>query len=503
MIKRLIYILGVLLLGSPASAYSPDMGFELPLVGTSFSSVTQNLPLVNDYVFGSSVVAGAGQTAITNSTQLGTYFNPYLDVTGTNTVNGEMERYQPFSASANFVFNSNNLQLTATLASGNVAPTAYGNLGNITSLSTGSFTAGTIGLSSVTNVSVGQIFVPTYFGEYVVTGLSGSGGSAIITTSPLMGSPSTITTGGNPLNTPFEFLPDYYATTSAPSIAGSSTLTFSAVPAGAASGQFVGFYNNTGNTNGTNNTVNASQAYTVTGTTGTTVTISPPLATADAVASGQGIFFSQPIRSGQIWTKHYYNAPSQNGARYLAVELTAQLPQNATLYNGAGSVSGAASNGQYGAWAAFWLYGGAGSGFSDASEVDVEEGYDNIVRNMATLDVTVHTAGPISSLVGYLYNPNLWSSSGPVYTYASGTDFSTTVHKFQMFWTPDMVYTFIDGQMIKAATYHWTASRDPQLGVNLAVGSFLNGLLTNNLVPVANTNFPETFNIYEEKVWAK
>src|ERR1700735_336273 len=117
-----------------------------PLPGTTFNNAVANtgIPLVADYVFGSSATAGAGQTAITNATQLAAYFNSHLDATGTNKVNSELEAYtESFSGSSNHVFNTNNLQLTGTLAGGGaVAPTVSGSLGANPGITTTSFTTG-------------------------------------------------------------------------------------------------------------------------------------------------------------------------------------------------------------------------------------------------------------------------------------------------------------------------------------------------------------------------
>ncbi len=467
------------------------------VINTSFSNAIADLVLTKDYLFGSSAAsfAAPGQTPITGAGDLAKYFNPLEDNTGSTKINSEWESYDTNFAGGHHVFNVNNMALTGTLDSGfNVAPTVYGNIGAFNG-STNSFTLANIGNSGSVLPTVGQIFVQTYIGIYAVTGVSGSGSGATITTTPLWGSSTGLT---NFL--PYEFLPLYYATTNASAGVGSTTLTFTAVPSGVTAGQFMNIYY----ANGAGSFMSTAQPYTVTNVTSTSVTITPALAGPDVIASGQGIIFSPPVRSGQLWTKFGFNMPGQNGAQCFAMELTAQLPQNAALYNGAGNVSGAAASGAYGAWPAFWLYGNASDGFADVSELDDLEAYNTIVRTMSSLDLNVHTPSLISAPVTFLYNTGKWSSASGLYTYTPGNDFSGSNHKYQLLVTPGMVYYFIDGQMVKARMFNWTSQRPAQIGINLAIGSLAPGLGSNNLFPVANSNFSSMhYDIYELKIWQK
>jgi hypothetical protein len=512
----------------PVVAYDPDSGFFKPTINQSFSQATANVPVVVDYTFGSSATAptdcAAGGTcaALTTLANVATYFNGYSDSASNTGVpvktNSELEQYcvPVSSCTSNFVLDSTDLALTGTLgSSGNtVAPIQSGTLGNNSSFSMSSFTASTMGISSTSGVTVGNVIVLTYIGEYYITGITGSGGTATITTSPLMGSSSSIGAGKY---TPWAIMPWSFGLTSTGAASGTATLSFSARPAGCVGGNFVGLYDNTGNTDGESIEMYASAEYQILSTTSTTIVLVGNLA--DGVNTGQGVFCTPSISSAQIWTKAYYNPPGW-GNTYFAIDATLELPQNAVTYSSSGTYSGAASNGAYGAWPAFWLYGGSGASWADASEIDNLEGYNNILRNTESLDINVRftsvqgtngccgggsnagsALGPQTAI--FLWESPWWEYNQPNYTYNTTTDYGAAFHHWQMFWTPDNVYSYIDGQLIKVQPYHWTSSRQFQVAVNMAIGSLQNGLAINNLYPIASTNFPMTEKIREIQFRAK
>lgn len=469
-----------------------------PHVDTSFPNAVANIPIIADYVFGSSAVAGPGQTAITNSTQLGTYFNPTEVLTGTVQVNNELQRYQPFSSAANFVFNSDNLQLTGTLdGGGSVTALVYGNTGSYsgTMLSPG-FTPGNLGLSNLTGWAVGNIAVFTYNNIGVITSITGSGSSAVIICKPLLGSSGTF-----PTFVPFQIMPWYYAEASAPAAQGATAVSFAAVPAAVAAGQFMSFYDNTSNTANTSTATNSSQTFIVQSVVGNTVNFLPALNGVDAIATGQGIFFTPPIRSAQIWTKATFTMPG-SGATAFAGELTIQLPQNAVPYYLTGNLSGAAATGANGGWPAWWIRGDfTNPDNTDAlAEVDFGEWFNNILSTMKQWSpnlITAATGG--SNTAGmqtptlYLYDPPLWTVNGQNFVYNNATDFSLGYQRFQFYVSGDSVYWGVNDIFYKKTSFVWTSLSSPQMAVNLAIGSLLKGLCTNNLWPSANTNFNSMF----------
>ena len=86
------------------SAYDPP-------TSQTFSQATAGMQVINSYTFGT-----ANGNNITNLTQLSGSFQPY-GVAKTTVINEEWERYQQFN-STNFAFESNALDLTATIPSG-------------------------------------------------------------------------------------------------------------------------------------------------------------------------------------------------------------------------------------------------------------------------------------------------------------------------------------------------------------------------------------------------
>src|ERR1700731_1114533 len=129
-------------------AFNPSSDSVSPPVNTPFTTAVANVPIIEDFVFGSSAsaptdcVSGGICQAITNATQLASYFNPVEANTGTIKVNSELESYSTSFTTGNHIFNTNNLQLTGALGSGgSAAPTVYGNVGSYFG-STYSFTTG-------------------------------------------------------------------------------------------------------------------------------------------------------------------------------------------------------------------------------------------------------------------------------------------------------------------------------------------------------------------------
>jgi hypothetical protein len=484
--------------GFPVIIYEPPSG-------VTFNQVAAGLPLVQDFVFGNQVTPTSGQTLINNATTLAQWFNPTLDVTGTNKINSELESYATSFTAGNHVFGSNYLSLTGLLAgNGTVAPLVSGSTGANPSITIGSgFTTGNIGLANTNGLSIGQIGFFTYNSMFVISNLTGSGNTAVITGTALMGTSNTL---GASAFVPFAFMPYYYANTTAASLASSTTLTFTGtVPAGvqsATAGQFqVNFYNST------STDYYSSQTYYVQSATANTVTISPALAASDAVASGQGVFFTPPITSGQITTKNYLPAPGWD-TTYTAVDATVQVP-GSTVYNTAQGFTNAVSGQPYGSWPAMFIYSGQGTGFADTSELDAFEIYNNVLRDSSMLDMNVRIApagrtngtNAINPLTNYLYNPNIWGFSNPNFTYNSPTQYKSTFHHIQLYETPNTVYTYVDNLLVKQSPYKWTSNRDQQLIFDLAIGSLHSGIGTNNLWPLFTNEFPIQYNIQEIKIY--
>ena len=82
-----------------------------PSTTATFGDVVSNMAVINNYTFGT-----ASGRAISTLSELEASFDPY-GIAGTQVINEEWERYQPFNA-ANFVFGDDYLNLTATIPSG-------------------------------------------------------------------------------------------------------------------------------------------------------------------------------------------------------------------------------------------------------------------------------------------------------------------------------------------------------------------------------------------------
>lgn len=477
-----------------------------PSISVSFASTVANLPITYDYLFGTSVTARGNQILINNATKLAQYFSPYGDIAaGPVRVNNELENYvQTYTTTANYNFTGTSLALTGTLdAGGVVAPTLYGNTGTFAGGNFGTMTMTQLGVgisTSTANVTVGQLFMATYNSIGVVTAVTGTSGTAVVNCSALLSQGSTV-----PTFVPFEFLPYYYGTSTSTTTAGATKINM-VTPVGVTTNMTVSFYDNTG-TAATNAKMNSQQNYAVSTAGTASVDITPALS--ESLSSGQGIFFTPPIKSGQLWSKNYVNPPGVNGASFLAIDAYIKMPSSTTYASGLQSIANASATGNYGAWPAFWMYSGTGGSFTDSSEVDVIEIYDNILRDSTMVDINVRIApagrgsgaNAIVAVTSYLSNPPLWTYTAPNFTYNSATDYSAAYHHWQILMTPTMAYVYVDDVLLKKSQYIWTSSRPAQVILNLAIGSLLSGLGTNNLFPLASTNFPMVYSVQELKIW--
>jgi hypothetical protein len=129
--------------------------------GDSFDKAVAPLKLTTQYLFGTAARGAGPIIPIKNATDLAANFNAYEDFTGQQVINSELERYQPFTSSKNFVFSPDHLSLTATLDSGGkLTPQAYGQCAANLDLTPGNAnTMATLGLTS-TFGSMPVIFTP-------------------------------------------------------------------------------------------------------------------------------------------------------------------------------------------------------------------------------------------------------------------------------------------------------------------------------------------------------
>lgn len=189
------------------------------------------------------------------------------------------------------------------------------------------------------------------------------------------------------------------------------------------------------------------------------------------IPSGGGLY-PGGINSGQIWTDATFQ-PGTGGKSAYAFEVRMQVPS------------------ARGAWPASWLFTKL-PGEADGSEIDNPEFFIN---------------GPdgVNHWNGFSHGPGLgaiiYALSPQQLYWAPGLNWSADFHDYQMIWTKDAVYKYIDGTLILAQHMIWTAKGAPQLGVNLAVGG--TSRTNPGLQPTSTAEFPFYLAIDHITVWAK
>jgi len=190
------------------------------------------------------------------------------------------------------------------------------------------------------------------------------------------------------------------------------------------------------------------------------------------IPNGGGLF-SGGIHSGQIWTKQTYT-PGRTGYTVYATEVRMQIPAG------------------QGMWPAAWFYTQSPEpGQNDGSEIDNPEFFNMEWQDQ--FDWTGFQHGPGVGSQIYSIKTNQW-------VWHPGLNFSADYHDYQTLWTPDAVYKYVDGTLVYAAFFKWTAAGSAQLGVNLAVGSS-EGLP--GLQPTSLAEFPAALSIDHIAIWAK
>jgi len=186
------------------------------------------------------------------------------------------------------------------------------------------------------------------------------------------------------------------------------------------------------------------------------------------VPQGGGLF-PGGINSGQIWTQNTYQ-PVKTGAKYYAFAIRMKTPAGP------------------GMWPAAWFY-TKQAGLNDASEIDTE--FFN-AQWQNEFDWTGYNHGPGAGADFYSIMTNQW-------VWHPGLNFSADYHNYQYIWTPDAIYKYVDGTLIKATWFKWTSNGPAQFGANLAVGfPAMAGML-----PTSTNQFParlsiQTFTVYQK-----
>lgn len=259
--------------------------------------------------------------------------------------------------------------------------------------------------------------------------------------------------------------PAFSAITTAATVSG-TVLTFASVPAGVAAGhQFYNYFasNNAGDIK-------------VVSKTATTVTLD----TVVNVSSGDTIFFTQPIKSGQFWSK-WNIMPGADNRTIVAMEMIAKAPDSSNL----------------GAWPAFWLYTDTQDpnpigAVLPSSEIDMLDTF-NYWNNSTNNNVVMNSPLPNTYLKN---NPFMATTS------LTGNNLGSQERKIGVIWTESLVYFYVDDVLVSARKSRWNKYKRAQLGVNLACGSISTSLNSNGLFPIENSQFPFKYAIKKLKVYS-
>lgn len=189
------------------------------------------------------------------------------------------------------------------------------------------------------------------------------------------------------------------------------------------------------------------------------------------IPQGGGLFVGG-INSAQICTKQTFK-PGHTGYTSYAFEVRMKVP-----------------SGQ-GMWPAAWFY-TKEPGKGDGSEIDNPEIY--VMQHQNQFDWTGFQHGPGQGA-------DLYSIKTNKYSWHSGLNLAADYHNYQTLWTPDAVYKFLDGTLIYAQSFKWTAPGPAQLLVTLAVGGDSTKLP--GLQPTSLSEFPSALSVDHITIWAK
>lgn len=186
----------------------------------------------------------------------------------------------------------------------------------------------------------------------------------------------------------------------------------------------------------------------------------------------KGGLFPGGIDSGQIWSKKLFK-PGLNGYTVYAFEVRMRMPTGPGMWSGA------------------WFY-TPQPGQDDHSEIDNPEFF--VMKWQNEFDWTSTEHGPGVGKDIYSIKTNQWA-------WHPGLNFSADYHNYQTVWTPDSVYKYVDGTLVHAQYFKWTAPGPPSIGVTLSVGSSLPDLI--GLQPNSLNEFPANVSVDHIKIWAK
>lgn len=481
----------------------------LPTTGQTFDQARVSMGLNStsqDFLFGSSVSPGAGQTAITNLTDLATYFTPQQQAAGLYTINSEFQRYPAFNTT-NHAFASSSLNLTALIDTSGGYGGAYATVvtqatGAGINLDGTSTPIARFGLANTTGISLGQIVgLQSVQGVYYVSALVANTSislSALDTASP---------TTQSVITQLVTFYPYYAAQSSGTVSAGATTLNFGSLPAGVVNHFAVGVVSNANAQD-----IQRAADYRVTGIAGGAVTISPSAGSEMASPSGAFYVFGPPITSGQFWSKNYFTY-TDNSYKAVAFDSYVTMPTDSSSgYNTRGVNTAAAfasvpSNYPWGSWPAVWTYSAVNdcpACATDGSEMDFMEMYRSTTEGPFQWSGSDHIANGSVNYSAFTYQKtNAGWSNAPGFGVLTAPSAQVGAHRYSFIQAPWIgTYRYVDNVLVQIDTYNWTSGHQGQWGIDLAIGGLNHGNIANMLGPFNTTGFANTIlGISEVKIY--
>lgn len=459
---------------------------SLGLNATFLGSVV-NAPLVSNWAFGTAAPSDPTAISIHDVASLTEFFNPLEDFTGSITINSEIETYATSFSTANFVFQSDRLNLQGLNPNSdwNNLVTQVSTSVNLNNTST---VIANLGLANTTGLRTGQIVAVQGKGLYAISAIVVD---TSVTLQAVSGSPTTAVTSGL-----IFWLNVDSALLTVSLVNGTNLATFAATPAGV-NGKQVCFAGGT-------NPIARQTDYRVATSDATTVTLDRNWVDV-TVGIGTRLLFLPVVVSGQIWSKSQYDITNPQSFFAMEIDLVMLGGSNTTNISGVNTL--AAFNAlptdvPWGAWPTFWNYSAADPlgviKSQSISEIDVLELFFGTTTSYLQVTGTNH-----GDNIGIRFNKtdNGWSFNSTT-GFVTAPFALTGEHKWQLIFTNGRTYRFVDNILWKVDSYEWAGQYAIQIACNLAIGSLLPAFASNVLFPQAVTNFPSlTLGIKTLKAW--
>jgi hypothetical protein len=488
--------------GATGAAGAAGAGVVKAGLQESFDQVMSRLGFTThtDYLFGTAAVAGAGQTAITNLTQLAALYNPFEDYTGLSKINSEQERFQPFN-SVNHAFASDRLNLTAVIDAsvysggysttisqnnGEYGVTPYGtpqpygplNVAPPAGATINTIPIADLGWADTSHVQLGQLVSLMEMGMYYV--------SEITTNTSVQLTALTDNWFQTTVYSNLNAVMPYFAAPLTGAVTATGTpvtnFTFTSLPAGVQVGQVFGWF--------ANGVLQSNQDMRVTAinTATNTVTVSTGITYTTIPAGAVGVF-GPPITSGQLWSQEGYDFSGATTPAwafdwyvYFPTDETggADTSQVSTL-TGTPSMATIPADFPWGGWPALWFYSkadGNNLGNNDASEIDVIEVFYQTGYGPWCFNGADHPGSSDPTVQNSAYSPRFLrqgktSGYSLVGTGVVKMPFSLANGqvRISVIVTPTDVYRYVNGVLLTWHHFEWTSVDRAQMGMDLAVGA--------------------------------